>query len=793
MLNLIITLISVVAIVMIPIWFIAFILIPLVKTIIYPIYPIYLNFRRRHKFRNYIQKAEQIKINLKSNPWDQNSLSGASEMSRRVLQDFNNIQGQEVVRKLSEEIQKNERFLELFEAGREKLRQRYYQEAIESFSMAQVLYSPTRIESEISHCQKHIHKEEPYTYALNLAHQSAQKGQFKQARDIVKKALAEFRRIDGENFLAKLEQVIQGKKYFAFGVLAERADNFQQAITHYQTAVNLIPELIEARIQLGIVAIKQQNWQLALDSLKEVKNEQAAYLRGFAYLQQKQWQKADKEWKLVSIPKVQEQREKIKLLAQADKVFSLQIIQEFVTQENLEEAKSSSQEFIEKFGANPIVEQNLDKHIRPRLEAQIWAMQDWEKIAQVTEKNWLEEQNIQPLHNWAIATYYQAQKNPNKLSNLIIAWSTALANLENNPSLQDIPWLGSRSIVLKDVSERLNKILETLIEQVKDNNLEQYLHLWDLYRQEKFALDKMGNPPSCGVRVKELFISPGCYKYYRNQLPNITFPAEPWRTLYTDWETLYTDWGKAVAACLEGNIPRAIQIKPNLSQSPVEQFAQAMVSYYEGCYYLREEQERWREAISPLKQAQKEIRAKSDWTQEVERLCQLQARKLTNLDDHLYLAQFWFELLDSQPARSYLAEWKTRKVAEKLSNQEINDEQALFSLQEIKKLDANNPLVLDMIERINMIVEEEQISECFQNNNFQAGMAIARLSRHYSTRYRVAQYLINILIDPRNSRYLSQQRKYQMGLWAYELCPDEPAFQSVYQSLGIHVSYRRGN
>ena len=635
-----------------------------------------------------------------------------------------------------------------------------------------------RSEWEISHCQKQVNKEETYTHALNLAHQSAQNGQFKQAKDIVRMALAEFPRIDGQNFLDKLEQVIQGKKHFAEGLLAEKANDFEKAFTHYQAAINLIPELIEVKIQLGIVAIKQQNWQLALDALKGVKNEQAAYLRGFAYLQQKQWQKADREWKSLDNHNLQQQREQIKILAKADRIFCCNKIQEFVDSGNLEEANLLSREFIQKFGGDPIVESNLEKHIKPRLEAQIWAMQDWEKIAQVTEKNWLEEQNIQSLHNWAIATYYQAQKNPNKLSNLIVAWSTALANLENNPSLQDIPWLGSRSIVLEDVSERLNKILETLIEQVKDNNLEEYFHLRDLYRQEKVALDMRENSPTFGVRVKGLFISPGCYQHYRNQLSNITFPAEL-------WGTLYTDWGKAVAACLEGDIPRAIQIKPHLSQSPVEQFAQAMVSYYEGCYYLREE--RWREAISPLKQAQKEIRSDSDWTQEVERLCQSQARKLTNLDEHLDLAQFWFELLDSQPARSDLAESKASKVAEKLNKKEITYEQALFRLQEIKKLDANNSLVLDMINQIDMIVEEEQIRQCFGKNNFQEGIAIAQRSRHYSNRYRVAEYLIKLSIEEndKNLKLYYGQNKYQMALWAYELCPHEPAFQTAYEFLGI--------
>lgn len=437
---------------------------------------------------------------------------------------------------------------------------------------------------------------------------------------------------------------------------------------------------------------------MALDSLQDVNGEQAAYLRGFAYLQQKHWQKADKEWKSVKSANVQQQRQQIKALAQADKVFTFNKIQELVTQEKLEEAKLLSQEFIDKFGVDPIVEQNLDKHIQPRLEAQIWAMGNWDKIARATEKKWLETQNAQSLHNWAIATYYQARKYPDQLPNFIIAWSTALANLEINPCLKDISWLGSRTISLETVSEQLHKILETLIEGVKDNNIEQYFHLRDLHRQEKLALSLMGNTPSCGVRVKGLFITPGCYQYYRNHLPNIDFPTKP-------WGALYTDWGKAVAACLSGDIDRAIQIKPRRSKSPVENFAQVLVSYHAGCYYLK--QEIWREAIYSLRQAQTEIKANCDWTQEIENLCQLQSKKIAseNLEDNLDLAEFWFQISESQTAKIYLATWRTQKVMQRLWNGEINYRQARSDLQKISPLDPNNPTVSYYIGRLQQEID----------------------------------------------------------------------------------------
>ncbi len=52
--------------------------------------------------------------------------------------------------------------------------------------------------------------------------------------------------------------------------------------------------------------------------------------------------------------------------------------------------------------------------------------------------------------------------------------------------------------------------------------------------------------------------------------------------------------------------------------------------------------------------------------------------------------------------------------------------------------------------------------------------------RHY-----VAEFFIMTLVKGIEDRDLSLDLIQQLGRWAYEICPDEPAFQEIYHSLKI--------
>jgi hypothetical protein len=663
--------------------------------------------------------------------------------------------------RIREEINRRNHFQRLFFLGKEQAKQKFFDRALANFLEAKQLFIVEALKTEITSCQYQLERQEKYEEILKKVNNLAIEGRFQGAIDLLKPALNEFSRADGKNLLDKLEQVVRGKEYFLSGLKLEKEGRLDRAKNSYQQALKLIPELIECRIRLAIIALKKNNCFETLSHLDNIAGE------------------AEREWQFISNNNdVKIQRQNLKILAQHDRLSTISKIEKSFDSGDLEQARATSLEFIQKFGVHPLVEDNLQGHIQPLLETKVWKTQDWNTIAATAEQFWIESQDIISLHNWAVATYYQAQINPNKLTDLVITWSTALANIQIDPSLKDLPWIEDISLDLKQVSTNLTELLEQLIDAVKDRDVEQYLQLRDLYRWETVALRLINISPNHGVRVKQLLLSPGFYQRHLNTLPNFNLPAEP-------WGELYTNWGQAVAACIEGDLARAVQIKPTIKPSSVaEKSADSFVAYHEGCYYLQ--QHNWRKAITILKQVQVKIKISSDWSKEIDKLCEKQRHKLDNFDDHLEFAQFWYDLLASQSASGYLAEYKARQIAEKLANEKISTQKAILELEAIKKIDAHNPIVIELIERVEFAEEAEQIDRLLKNDRFEEAVKRAKSSKNYQIRFLVAEICLDILIKGAESNSFSFELIHQLGRWAYELCPNEPAFQEIYRSLKIY-------
>ncbi|MEH2112600.1 hypothetical protein [Nostoc sp.] len=303
------------------------------------------------------------------------------------------------------------------------------------------------------------------------------------------------------------------------------------------------------------------------------------------------------------------------------------------------------------------------------------------------------------------------------------------------------------------------------------------MNLRDRYRLELVSLNLMGEPSEWGMKIKDMFITPGCYQHY---LPR-------WQGSYDNrinanqkiLNSLYTNWGLAMAACLEGDYQRAIQLKPSTTDnSDIAAFAQKFVAYHEGYYQLQ--QQKWREAIISLKQAKPEIQASNDWQQEIDKLCGFQRQVISESQEHLEFAQFWYDLLGSRDARSYLAEYKAEQIREQIANEQISSATALRELQKIKEIDNQNPIVIDLIQRIEFNQELELIENLLKNNQFEEAVQRAKKSQHQRLRNIVSDICVDILIKGFQNRDLGFEDIYQLGHWAYELSPDDPNVQEVY-------------
>ena len=180
-----------------------------------------------------------------------------------------------------------------------------------------------------------------------------------------------------------------------------------------------------------------------------------------------------------------------------------------------------------------------------------------------------------------------------------------------NPVFKDIPWLGSKSIDLKEVDRQLKQILENEIDTVKDRNIEEYLKLRDFHRKDMVLLS-LSKDSNYGIKTKsQLLIAPNYYQRFNKYMPQTILPVKI-------WGALYTDWGTTVAACQARDIERAIKIKPTTKPvSEAEHFACAFISYHEGCHYLQNQY--WRKGIKYFQEAKSEIINRADWCQEIDR------------------------------------------------------------------------------------------------------------------------------------------------------------------------------
>ena len=728
-------------------------------------------------------KAKTFEQESQQNPYNIKQLNKALILYDQCYQLINQPKFLEAASHCQRKIDSCNEFLNLVNRGKSKFKQELFQQALDNFIEAEKLFVTTELQLEIEKCEIKIKKIEQYEKFLEQSKQKAKQGKFQEAITLIKTALNTFSREDGQQLIAKLDKVIRAKELYNLGLIAEQTGDLDRAKLNYVKAIHFLPELTECKVRLSIILVKK-NPKEAIFYLEGIEGEKADYIRGFAHFQLGNWQQTNREWKYIRNDAINSQREIISKFTKRDRAIKIKEIETAVDNSNLEIAKKLSLDFINKLGSEPTIEKNLDNHIQPLLDRQIWDKQDWQKIAAKTEQIWLKEQDINSLHNWAMATYYQTQINSNKLADFIITWSTALANIDSNPVLQNIPWLGSSSINIKDTATKLKQILENAIDAVKDDDINKYLKHRDIYRREMVTLSLI-QQNNCGVRIKQqLFILPGCYQRFRSRIPKMKFPPSV-------WGALYTDWGLAVAACLEGDVTRAIKIKPYQNpSSEADNFAHCFVSYHEGCYYLQNLE--WRKAKKSLQQAKSEIKSKSDWCKEIDKLCEIQRQKIDSFDEHLQFSEFWYELVESQASRSYFAEFKARKIAEKLSEETISNRQGLNELREIQNIDKNNPVVLELIKVVETIQESQKIDNLLEQGKFEEAIRVAKLSSDENIRFKVAELCLEIIFKQLQSDDVSYEAIQALNLfaqWAYELCPYEPTFVPVYRQLreiGIH-------
>ncbi|MBW4598152.1 MAG: hypothetical protein KME29_00690 [Calothrix sp. FI2-JRJ7] len=398
-----------------------------------------------------------------NNPHETKILLDALELCKRAGKILQDEQISQTISNCQTELKQREDFRKLVQEADTQAERRFFEGAISIYNQAEQLYPTLSVKQLIAACETQVKQEKIYYTAFTKANIALNEGRLRSAIALLEAALNKFRRQDGIALLEKLQRTVKGKEKYRLGLQAEKAGNFTEATTLYKSAAVLLPNSTDCKIRLGIVAIKTEEWSIAISELTDIKTEQSRYLRGFAYAKQGQLQAAHREWQnLQQTNKLVRQQENIKVISQRQKLLSLKQIEEFIVNDNLEQAQTSSQEHLQKFGSDSLVEVNLNEHILPRIKSKVWQNQDWQTLADTTIKLWESSPDIISLHNWLIATYYQVFSDvyTSVIEDLIIALPTALANLNQDLTLRDIPWLENQEVDLELISLELQRRLE---------------------------------------------------------------------------------------------------------------------------------------------------------------------------------------------------------------------------------------------------------------------------------------------------------------------------------------------
>lgn len=726
-----------------------------------------------NKFNEIMAKAEALEKADQGDPFETKKLAEAFNLYQQSNYLIPNAKILIAAQRCQEKINWRHQFQSLFNQGEAYLKQGFLRQALGQFLEAKKIFFTEKVNLAIQNCSARLQEEKEYEKKLTKVYELLDQGCFQDAFLLLQPLVHQFPRSDGKKLLLEIQEIIAGKAYFMAGLLAEKAGNFLLAKEKYQRAIQLIPERENYLIRLGIILIKLGQLTEALDILKNIKNEQSYYLQGFIYAQQKQWKEIYKYWKYVPVSMVKTQQEIIKKLVFRDRLTKIKQIEEFVNLKAMEKAQFATQDFIEKFGADPIIKKNVESHIMPYLQSAQWQKQKLElkKLNQLAEKQWLHHPNLISLHNLMVSQYYLFQEDKNTLKDLIYLWINAFVNLENNPILKNIPWLNYEEINQQEITQNLQELIEDYLEEVKQDNLNKYLDLRDSYRREKWTLNLIKESGSQPIKINQIFITPGCYEKYYKQEKYLHLPL-------TILGTLYTPWGYAVAACLEKDMIRALTIKPASITSEIEKFAQTFVYYHLGCFYLENNQ--WDQAILFLNEIKNEILSSLESVEYLDQICQKQRQNIEYFNEHLEFSQFWYNLIKTPASLNYFAEYQAQKIMLNLAQEKINNIQAYSELKNLEKLDPNNPVVKDLMEKLKFEKELNVINNLLNEKRFEEAIEQAKQSKYDKIKMIVAELFIHILMEGLKNHDLNFNDICTLGKWVYELYPKDSTVQEIY-------------
>lgn len=685
--------------------------------------------------------------------------------------------------RVKHELSQRQIFTNEYDQGQILAQQLYIAKALKSFRKAEEIYSTALLTVKINDCESKIEDEKQYLHNLKIAKVHVKCGFLEKALQVLVEARKIFPRQDSTSLSNKLENTLKGYEEICKGLNSEKLQNHEQAAIHYNSSLKLLPStnIVEDTIytRLAFSHCRLRNPILALQYLENSSTQSALYLKGFIYFKQGDFNKASQAWTSLNHPEIKEQSKLLKQAAESQKLKVIHQIQIYIEAQNLHAAKSESQEYLDKFGEDDYpVGINLEQHIQPCLEISNWQTNDYSAILPNLEKQLQQSFAQANIHNWAIAAYLAAQDDKSCIPKMIAAIFAMVANLEQNQNLKMLPWLTDEVLDLNQLKQDLISLAQNTLDRLKDEDLSSYLQGRDLYRVETHALRLNIENEKFAPKIGNIYLTPGCYRYFSNILSQ----AKPNESLLG---TLYTEWGTAIAACLDGDIERAIQIQPRqTATNSLEKLAVSTITYYRGKHALQSG--KWREAQTHLKGLASIIQKNREWQKEINELGTKIRRELDNNNDHINFAEFWHHITGNPVASAYLAEYKAEAIRERIVEEKISLSQAKRELQKLRTIDKNNPLVEDLIEKIEFQEELEDLVNVMENSSIETWVSKALRSNHKEIHRRTATVLMDILMNGIERRSLDINEMKKILRWLRQLSPNDQNIRDMATQLNVY-------
>jgi hypothetical protein len=694
------------------------------------------------------------------------------------------------VKSYSDELQQRKHWLELFEDAQANALAKYFQKALPIYEEAHNLYSTDELNELIAICKSSVIAEKQYCRELKNAKSFCQQADFPKAFKAARMAITSFPREDGQKFLRSLANILEAKTSFKKGLQHEQSREFDLALDCYTQAYKRMPDLLECRFRQVIVTCKQENWEQALIFLDGLNGDRASYLRGLIFAKQQNYEGTEREWQNILSPELAAQRSKLEIIKQKAYLLNLQAIEKFVDRGDIEKAAEVSHKALERHPQADIIRKNLYTHILPRLDIEAWKQTEinWNTLLEKTRSIWLERPNIQNLHNWAVAAYYCAMNTEYPKLALIMefnaSWGTAIANLPDDPSLSNLPWLGNAKPDRTQLKQKLEELWDRVLDRFKGNNLNSYMQVRDWQRLDRYTLNILTSSAEQSIKLGLVCILPSAIDFLQqlekldNNLTKFMLDLQyqyqhKFLQKSSQLSLLYSSLGLAIAACLDGDVERGLQLKNYnlgyLNHKDHLNNAHSMLSYFESCHLLKKNQ--WQNALQLAKQFKQSIQKNSEWLSEIDRLCELIVRELDE-KDQITFAKLWLETTSSKASRNYYTECKTEEIRMQIGKERITPQQGLSKLRELTDIDTSNPVYRDLINRIEVILVNEEVHQYLKRGETENAFNRAMRSGNREVKQTLAEVLFSVLQEADRTGRISQWERMQVVGWITNLVPD---------------------